>query len=137
MEATVRGDELLSLRPDPDHPNTRGFTCSKGLAFGAVRDDPDRLLHPLKRRPDGSFEQVSWDQALDEIGQKLRSVIAEHGTESIGLYQGNSVAWNFRSKLPKLDVRFGLQPTLDRSDAPSRHTDGLHHDRSAIFSLSP
>ncbi|WP_428385259.1 molybdopterin-containing oxidoreductase family protein [Nevskia ramosa] len=95
LEATVRGSELLSLRPDPDHPNTRGFACSKGLAFGAVRDDPDRLLHPLKRQADGSFARVSWDQALDEIGERLRAIIARHGTESIGLYQGNSVAWNF------------------------------------------
>lgn len=95
LEATVRGSEVISLRPDPDHPNTRGFACSKGLAFSAVRDDPDRLLHPLKRQPDGSFARVSWDQALDEIGKRLRAIIAKHGTESIGLYQGNSVAWNF------------------------------------------
>lgn len=95
LEATVQGAEVISLRPDPDHPNTRGFACAKGLAFSAVRDDPDRLLHPLKRLPDGSFTQVSWDQALDEIGERLNAVIRKHGTESIGLYQGNSVAWNF------------------------------------------
>ncbi|MDB5971884.1 MAG: molybdopterin oxidoreductase [Hydrocarboniphaga sp.] len=95
LEATVRGDDILSLRPDPDHPNTRGFACAKGLAFSAVRDDPDRLLHPLKRQADGSFVKVSWDQALDEIGARMNAIIAEHGTESIGLYQGNSVAWNF------------------------------------------
>ena len=95
LEARVQGTEVISLRADPEHPNTRGFACAKGLAFAAVRDDPDRLLHPLKRMPDGSFTQVSWDQALDEIGERLRSIIAQHGTESIGLYQGNSVAWNF------------------------------------------
>lgn len=95
LEATVRGSEIISLRPDPDHPNTRGFACSKGLAFSAVRDDPDRLLHPLKRLADGRFEPVSWDQALDEIGERLNAIIRVHGTESIGLYQGNSVAWNF------------------------------------------
>ena len=95
LEATVQGSEVISLRPDPDHPNTRGFACSKGLAFSAVRDDPDRLLHPLKRQPDGSFTQVSWDEALDDIGARLRQIIAKHGTEAIGLYQGNSVAWNF------------------------------------------
>ena len=95
LEATVLGADVLSLRPDPDHPNTRGFACSKGLAFAAVRDDPDRILYPLKRRSDGSFEKISWEQALDEIGERLRTIIADHGTGSIGLYQGNSVAWNY------------------------------------------
>lgn len=95
LEATVQGAEVLSLRADPDHPNTRGFACAKGLAFSAVRDDPDRILHPLKRQPDGSFKQVTWDDALDEIGERLNAIIAQHGGESIGLYQGNSVAWNF------------------------------------------
>ena len=95
LEATVQGTELISLLPDPDHPNTKGFACSKGLAFGAVRDDHNRLLHPLKRCPDGSFEEISWEQALDEIGERLNGIIARRGKESIGLYQGNSVAWNF------------------------------------------
>ncbi|MDN5862521.1 MAG: molybdopterin-dependent oxidoreductase, partial [Salinisphaera sp.] len=95
LEATVQGDEVLKLRPDPEHPNSKGFACSKGLAFGAVRDDPDRVLKPLKKQADGSFEPVSWDQALDEIGARLNAIIAEHGRQSIGLYQGNSGAWNF------------------------------------------
>lgn len=95
LVATVQGAEIISLRPDPDHPNTRGFACSKGLAFSAVRDDPDRVLQPLKRQPDGSFAALSWEQALDEIGARLRDIIAVHGRESIGMYIGNSLAWNF------------------------------------------
>lgn len=95
LEATLQGDEVIKLRPDPDHPNSKGFACSKGLAFAAVRDDPDRVLSPLKKQADGSFAPVSWDQALDEIGDRLNSIIKQHGRDSIGLYQGNSVAWNF------------------------------------------
>lgn len=95
LVATVQGDELLKLRPDPDHPNSNGFACSKGLAFGAVRDDSDRVLQPLKKSEDGSFVAVSWQQALDEIGERLNTIIKQHGRDSIGLYQGNSVAWNF------------------------------------------
>mgnify|MGYP003630015098 FL=1 len=95
LVATIQDDDLIKLRPDPDHPNSKGFACSKGLAFGAVRDDSDRVLHPLKRTDDGSFVAVSWEQALDEIGERLNAIIKVHGRESIGLYQGNSVAWNF------------------------------------------
>lgn len=95
LEATIESGELISLRPDTEHPNSKGFACSKGLAFGAVRDDEDRILNPLKKMPDGDFVEVSWEQALDEIGERLNKIIAYHGRESLGLYQGNSVAWNF------------------------------------------
>jgi anaerobic selenocysteine-containing dehydrogenase len=97
--ATVDGNEVIKLQPDPDHPNSRGFACSKGIAFPSVRSDPDRVLHPLRRRADGSFEQVSWDEALDDIGRRLRTVIKRHGRESVGIYAGNPITWNFSAFL--------------------------------------
>jgi len=93
--ATVDGDEVLKLRGDPDHPNSQGFLCPKGAAFGAVRDDPDRVLHPLARQPDGSFKAVSWDEALDDIGLRLRGIISRHGGESVGVHLGNPNGWNY------------------------------------------
>jgi anaerobic selenocysteine-containing dehydrogenase len=66
LGATVRDGELVKLRPDPDHPLSKGFACPKGIAVTEVQNDPDRVTHPLRRRRDGSFERVSWDQALDE-----------------------------------------------------------------------
>ncbi|HKP41743.1 molybdopterin-containing oxidoreductase family protein [Mycobacterium sp.] len=93
--ATVSGDELIALRPDAEHPNSRGFACSKGIAFPSVRTDPDRVLYPLRRRVDGTFERVSWVEALDDIGKRLRAIINEYGTESIGILAGNPVAWNY------------------------------------------
>lgn len=62
--ATVEDDRLIGLRPDPDHVASRGFACAKGLAYPGVQNDPDRVLHPLKRQPDGSFARVSWDEAI-------------------------------------------------------------------------
>ncbi len=97
--ATIAGDEIVKLRPDPEHPNSRGFACSKGIAFPAVRDDPDRVLRPLRREPDGSFVPVAWNVALDDIGARLRAVIARHGRESLGVYLGNPNAWNFGASL--------------------------------------
>ncbi|GAC1619784.1 MAG: molybdopterin-dependent oxidoreductase [Nevskia sp.] len=93
--ATVQGSEILKLRGDPEHPNSQGFTCPKGVSFGAVRDDPDRVLRPLARQADGTFQPVGWDAALDDIGARLRSVIAKHGRESVGVYLGNPNAWNY------------------------------------------
>lgn len=92
---TVDGDDVLKIRGDVDHPNSKGFLCPKGAAFGAVRDDPDRVLRPLQRQADGSFLPVSWDTALDDIGVRLRGLIKRHGTESVGVHLGNPNGWNY------------------------------------------
>lgn len=95
LVATVQDDQLLKLRGDPEHPQSLGFVCPKGSTFGAIRDDPDRVLAPLQRQADGQFREVSWETALDDIGARLRGIIKDHGRESVGVYLGNPNAWNF------------------------------------------
>lgn len=80
--------QLLEIRGDHDDPQTRGFACFKGLkAVEAARAD-SRILHPLKRQPDGSFEAISAEQALDEIAARLARVRDAHGAHAIGGYKG-------------------------------------------------
>lgn len=99
LVAAVDRDGGTTLRPDDSHPNSRGFACSKGIAFSAVRDDPDRVLHPMQRQVDGTFTEVSWETALDDIGRRLRGVIAEDGRGAVGLYLGNPGAFNYSAFL--------------------------------------
>lgn len=106
--ATVADNDRVTLRPDPEHPNSRGFACAKGIAFPAVRTDPDRVLYPLRRHSSGTFERVSWDQALDDIGKRLRANITEYGNESVGVLAGNPVAWNYGGFL----YSFGMAAAL-------------------------
>jgi formate dehydrogenase len=89
LVATVTDGELTQIRPDADHPLSKGFACPKGIAMTGVQNDPDRVTHPLKRRPDGTFERTTWDDALDDIGRRLTQTIARHGGESVGWYYGN------------------------------------------------
>ena len=96
MVATVEDGRLQKLRPDKDHPLSRGFACPKGIAMTEVQNDPDRVLHPLKRvGGPGEFERVSWDEALDDITARLKNVMALHGKESIGWYMGNPGAFSY------------------------------------------
>ncbi len=95
MVATVEDGRVTKLRPDKDHPLSKGFACPKGIAMTEVQNDPDRLLHPQRRRPDGSFEQISWETALDEIGDRLGAIRSEHGGESVGWYMGNPGAFSY------------------------------------------
>ncbi len=93
--ATVEDGRLQSLRPDPDHPLSAGRACPKGIAFTDIQNDPDRVLAPLRRRADGTFEEVSWDDALDDIATRLTHIVAEHGGGAVGQYFGNPIAFAY------------------------------------------
>jgi formate dehydrogenase len=80
---------VVSVRPDRDHPVTRGYACIKGMRVGDYVNDPERLLHPLRRGRSG-LERASWDEAIREIGAKLRSLLNAHGPRSIATYWGNA-----------------------------------------------
>ena len=99
MVATVEDGKPVKVRPDADHPLSAGFACPKGIAMAEVQNDPDRVLHPLRRRPDGTFERVGWDQALDEIGTRLGTIRERHGGDSIGWYMGNPGAFSYSHPL--------------------------------------
>lgn len=94
MVATVEEGIVTQLRPDRDHPLSRGYACPKGIAFADVQNDPERVTHPLRRRADGTFERVSWDAAIGEIGRRLRAVRDAHGGGSVGWYMGNPGAFS-------------------------------------------
>jgi anaerobic selenocysteine-containing dehydrogenase len=72
---------------DPEHPLTRGFTCTKGRHLGALHHAPDRLLTAHRNGPDG-LQPIPTDQAIDEIAPRLRAILDEHGPESIALFVG-------------------------------------------------
>ena len=97
--ATVEDGRLRSLRPDKDHPLSQGRACPKGIAFTDVQNDPDRVLAPLRRQPDGSFTEVSWDAALSDIAARLQGVLDAYGGGSIGEYLGNPSAFGYAASL--------------------------------------
>ncbi len=99
MVATVDNQRLVSLRPDRDHPLSQGFACPKGIAYTQVQNDPDRVLYPLKRQPDGRFTRVSWDEAMSDIGERLRRIHRQHGGDGIAVYGGNPAALNYSHAL--------------------------------------
>lgn len=95
MVATVEDGRLVALRPDKDHPLSAGFACQKGIAFTEVVNDPDRVTAPLRRLPDGGFEQVGWDEAMADIASRLGEIHDSHGSGAIGWYVGNPGAFSY------------------------------------------
>ncbi|MEM8768096.1 MAG: molybdopterin-dependent oxidoreductase [Pseudomonadota bacterium] len=94
LVAHVEDDTLVRLEADKDHPISKGFVCNKGIYGAEVHNDPDRLSHPLKRVGPGQFEEISWDQALGEIAERLKAIVERHGAEAVGSYTGNPTAFN-------------------------------------------
>ncbi len=86
VKATPDGMGGAAIAGDPDHPANRGRLCSKGSALGETLGLGSRLLHPLKRNAAGSYDRVSWDEALDAVAAGFRAIAAGHGAEAIAFY---------------------------------------------------
>ncbi len=83
-----RDGAITKVAGDPAHPIPRGPLCGKcSIAYnGAWRDEGQRLLHPLRRagpKGSGTFEPISWEEALREIAGKLTVLRDSHGAETI------------------------------------------------------
>ena len=83
-------EEVLRVRGDPDHPFSHGYTCAKGRALPAIHHHPDRIERPMIRI-DGELQPVTWDACLDDLDVRLRSIIDEHGPQSVGVYFGSGL----------------------------------------------
>ena len=77
------------IRGDRAHPASAGYTCNKALRLDAYQNGrTGRITRPLRRRPDGGFDEVDWDTAIAEIAARLGAVRDSHGGESIFYYGG-------------------------------------------------
>jgi anaerobic selenocysteine-containing dehydrogenase len=84
---TTENGKAVELEGDPRHPYTRGKLYVKMNGFLTdVVYNPERVLYPLKRdgeKGEGRFKRVSWDEALDSVAARLKSIIEEYGAEAI------------------------------------------------------
>jgi formate dehydrogenase len=83
---------VVRIRADEQHVATRGFSCPKGLRQHELYGSPDRLRHPQKRVGD-RWERIGWDQALAEIGAKVRQLRASRGPDSVAMYVGTAAGF--------------------------------------------
>ncbi len=85
-EPTIKFPDRFKVRGDRSHPSSQGMVCVKGATI-AESIQKDRLLHPMMRdRLDDQFRQVSWDEALDAIANRMQQVIATKGADALCMY---------------------------------------------------
>lgn len=80
--------EILHVKGDRLDPYSQGYICAKAYALTELHSDPDRLRRPLRRRG-RDFEEIGWQEAFDEAGDRLAAIRKKHGSGSIGYYFGN------------------------------------------------
>ena len=94
LVVTLDEGRITDVRGNPDDPLSRGHVCPKAIALQDVHEDPDRLRRPVRRVPgrDGAadtWQEVSWDEALDLVADRLAGTIDEHGRDALAIYLGN------------------------------------------------
>src|SRR5258705_6366621 len=94
------GRNLVRVRGDDAHPSSRGYACEKPSRLDFSQNGPHRLTKPLRRRADGSFEEIDWDTAIREVAARFAAVRDAYGGESIFYYggggQGNHLPGAYR-----------------------------------------
>jgi anaerobic selenocysteine-containing dehydrogenase len=79
---------ITSVRGDPAHPVSKGYICQKAARLSYYQEHADRVEHPLRREPDGSFARVRWDEALADIAGRLLEIRKQHGGRAFAFYGG-------------------------------------------------
>ncbi len=98
LEITTENGTINSIVGDKKDPLSRGHICPKALAYKDLHEDPDRLKFPLKKTGDG-WEKISWENAFDEVANKLVSIQGKYGNNAVGVYQGNPSVHNYGTLL--------------------------------------
>ncbi len=96
--------QVRKFEGNPAHPGSRGRNCAKGPATINQMYDPERILHPLKRRGrrgSGEWERVSWESALDDIGGRIGRALAEGRHDEIMYHVGRPGEDGFMDRVLK------------------------------------
>lgn len=102
--------KLVKVEGDPEDPYNQGRLCVRCLDLPEVVYSKDRLMYPMRRdkalRGKDAWERISWEEAIDEIGDKLQETAREFGPESVVFLQGTGrdvqtpigrLAWTYGS----------------------------------------
>lgn len=105
--AHVEDGRVVKVEGNPNHPVSQGFICVKGRAGVEHLYHPDRLNYPLKRvgeRGEGKWQRITWNQALDEIADRLKQIKEKYGAEALACGEGTdntgvqNIQWAFMNQ---------------------------------------
>ncbi len=86
LEIEVQGEHIQRIRGQKDHPITQGFACLKVNRYLERIEHPQRVLYPMKRtgpKGSGQFLRATWNEAMQDIGRNLQTIVEKHGGEAV------------------------------------------------------
>jgi len=107
LEVDVEDNRIVAIRPDKEHVVSKGYACVKGTRYDSVQHSPDRITEPQKRIGD-RWESISWEQALNEIADKIKAIKAAHGAQSVSHFVGSPGGANLLAPIFRGEVFKGL-----------------------------
>ncbi len=125
----VDDGRVVRIRADEDDPLSRGHICPKAIALQEVQRDPARLRRPI-RRSEAGWEEISWEEALDEVAENLARIQLRDGDDAVGMYLGNPGAHSFGTvatiSLLRSALRSHNQYTASSCDQNPKHASSLY-----------
>ena len=112
-KAYVKDGRLSKLIPSEHDASAQGKICARGYGYPAIVYSEDRLTDPLKKNDKGEFEAISWEQAFQEIGDKVKAIVGESGPEALALVQD-----------PRPSGAYYTKRFLDALGSPNYYTHG-------------
>ncbi|HCP60128.1 MAG TPA: hypothetical protein DIT43_00910, partial [Dehalococcoidia bacterium] len=100
IDAHVEDDRLVKVTPMKEHPVNR--LCVKASSIPGLLYSPQRVTHPM-RKVNGTWQEVSWDEAFDFIGDKLAGIKENYGAKALVVHLGEPV---IGTEVPRVAARF-------------------------------
>ncbi len=88
IEIRLDGRRFERIRGNKAHVESKGYTCEKALRLDHYQNNRGRLTSPMRRRDDGTYEPISWDEAIAEVAAGLGRVRSDHGGAAVFRYGG-------------------------------------------------
>lgn len=88
IEINVVDGALKNIKGDSENPKSNGYLCQKAGRLDYYQNHKGRLLHPMQKKEDGSFEDITWDKAIGDIARKLKHIKKTYGSHAIAFYGG-------------------------------------------------
>jgi len=123
LEVQTEGHRITQVRPDKNHPRTKGYICRKGTKIAHYQDHKERLTYPLKRKGNG-FVEISWNQAISEIAGKLKEVLDKYGPRALAYMGGGGQGCHMEA---------GFGRTLLTSLGSQYHYSALAQELTGLF----
>ena len=135
---TVENGRAVRLQGNPDHKHTDGVLCTKVSRYTERTYSPERLMFPLKRsgpKGSGQFVQVTWEEAIQDIAAKLKTIAADNPEAILPYSYGGTMGWvQSESMASRFFHKIGAS-LLDRTICASAGGEGLVYTLGGKFGM--